>query len=204
MLRESVELANSVKSVSFTAILVWASASLFTIFQLLLEMLTNTMTDPLISSFNIHHWQLGLLASFFFYAFLAMQLPAGIILDRFNIKWVLSITCAGCGLGCLLFGYSSNFIYACISRSIMGAFAAFGFLGLLKVSAMWYPNKIFPFLTGFSQFLVMLVTAFSETLILHHVESYNWRIVLISAGYIGLAISLLIILFVEELSLIHI
>lgn len=198
MLRESFELAYPNKSVSLKSILVWSFAALFTIFQLLLEMLTNTMTDPLMNSFNVSHGQLGLLSSAFFYTFLAMQLPAGIILDRFNIKWVLSVTCAGCGLGCLLFGYSSNFIFACIARSIMGAFAAFGFLGLLKVSAMWYPARIFPFLIGFSQFLVMLVTAFSESLTLHNVASYGWRIVLISAGYIGLAISLLIILFVEE------
>lgn len=198
MLRESAELVYLNKHISLKSALAWSSAALFTIFQLLLEMLTNTMTDPLMSSFNVSHAELGLLSSTFFYSFLAMQLPAGIILDRFNIKWVLAITCAGCGLGCLFFGYSTNFIYACISRCVMGAFAAFGFLGLLKVSTLWYPTRIFPFLVGFSQFLVMIATAFSETLALHLVAGFGWRVVLIRAGWMAFVIAFLIILFVQN------
>jgi MFS family permease len=196
MLRENFNLTLANKRISLQATLAWSSV-LFTIFQLLLEMLTNTMTNQLMLTFNINHMQLGLLSSAFFYTFLIMQIPAGIILDKFNIKSVLSITCAGCGLGCLFFGYASNFTYALISRSIMGAFAAFGFLGLLKISALYFKPKLFPFLVGFSQFLVMIATSFGEPIILHKIENYSWRIILINAGYFAFFISSLIFLFVK-------
>ena len=75
MLREGAELINVDKRISLKSIFAWSSVALFTIFQLLLEMLTNTMTDPLMSSFNVNHTQLGLLSSAFFYAFLTMHFP---------------------------------------------------------------------------------------------------------------------------------
>src|SRR3989338_448593 len=194
MLRENSE----IEILQLKINLIWGTAALFTIFQLFLEMLTNTMTSSFMASFNISHAGVGILSSAFFYSFLLMQFPAGAILDRFNIKWVLSVACAGCGIGCLLFGHSTTFFYAIFSRFIMGGFAAFGFLGLLKISAMWYPSKMFPFLVGFSQFLVMIMTAFGEPIASHYINKYGFRIVLNYAGYIAFVIATLIYFFVIQ------
>lgn len=202
MLRETSKIIDASNTIfpSLRVILIWGSAALFTIFQLFLEMLTNTMTGSLMDSFKISHAGVGLLSSTFFYTFLAMQFPVGIILDRFNVRWVLTIACAGCGIGCLLFGHSTNLMSACFARFIMGAFAAFGFLGLLKISAIWYPSRLFPFMVGFSQFLVMSVTAFGEPIAALYVSLYGWRTVINNAGYIAIIIALVINLIVKHRS----
>lgn len=179
-------------------IIIWSVAALFTIFQLLVEMLTNTMTSSLMASFKINHATVGLLSSIFFYTFLAMQFPVGIMLDKFNIRWLLTIACTGCGIGCFMFAHSISFFEACFSRFVMGLFAAFGFLGLLKISTMWYPKRIFPFLVGFSQLLVMSMTAFSEPIAVYCVKYYGWRYVLQQVSYLAFLIALLIGIFVRH------
>ena len=179
-------------------ILIWGIVVSFTIFQLFLEMLTNTMVPSFIALFKINHTGVGILSSAFFYSFLLMQIPAGIILDRFNIQWVLAIACAGCGIGCLWFGHSTSLEEAIISRFVMGGFAAFGFLGLLKISIIWYSVKNFPFLIGFSQFLVMIITAFGEPIVSHYVNRYGFQLVLNDMGYIAFLIAIFIVLFVRH------
>ena len=55
-----------------------------------------------------------------------MQLPIGILLDRFGPKKVLVVSLLLCVLGTLLLGFlpSSQFVMACCSRFLIGIGAA--------------------------------------------------------------------------------
>lgn len=189
---------NQQPDITNTALIIWCAAALFTVFQLFLEMLTNTMVNGLMISFHINHAGVGILSSTFFYTFLAMQIPVGILLEKYKTNIILAFTCAGCGIGCLLFSQANSFAFACISRFVMGGFAAFGFLGLLKVTSVWFPSRMFPLMIGFSQFLVMIVTAFGEPLAAHYVSHYGWREVMAIAGYTALIIALILYVIVKH------
>lgn len=204
MFRESTQpviLSNKIYISSSTSIIIWFITVLFTIFQLLLEMLTNTMTDSLMQSFNTNHIGLGILSSAFFYSFLLMQIPAGYLLDKINNRLLLSFTCFGCSVGCVFFSYSANIYLAFASRLIMGAFASFGFLGILNVSLLAFNKRFFPLMIGISQFIVMACTAIFQPIFSYYIQIYSWREVLRFYGIIGFCISSLLFIFLKKIPL---
>lgn len=48
------------------------------------------MSEGLIRSFHINHAEIGWLSSGYFIAYTVMQIPAGIILDKYNRKFVIA------------------------------------------------------------------------------------------------------------------
>ena len=53
------------------------------------------MSDELSEFFNLNGTQIGNLAASYFYAYLIMQVPAGILLDEFGPREVLSVCLFG-------------------------------------------------------------------------------------------------------------
>ena len=89
-------------------------------------------------SFNIGATVTGVLSSAFFYTFIILQVPAGIILDRINIRVVITAATAVCGIGCIIFGLAPTLSIAFIGRLLMGVGGTFGFLGMTKAVRLWY------------------------------------------------------------------
>ena len=82
----------------------------------LIRMALSSLLPPIIEEFGLSYTSAGFLSTGFFYAYLAMQLPAGVLGDRFGRKRLLL---AGVLLGALkgailayflkyLFAYSQN------------------------------------------------------------------------------------------------
>lgn len=89
------------------------------------------MITPLIQSFHLSAFQLGILdVSYFAFAAL-IQVPGGVMLDRFGSRRVMPVAALGCGLGLLLFMSAHSFEIALLGRMLAGAGSAFGILGAL-------------------------------------------------------------------------
>ena len=100
----------------------------------------NAVISPDLSAdLGISASSLGLLTSAYFLAFAAMQLPAGMMLDRFGPRRVepVLLTIAGCGA--LAFAASDNLSGLAFARALIGAGVAVCLMAPLKAIAMWYP-----------------------------------------------------------------
>jgi MFS family permease len=170
--------------------LIWLITSLFSFFQFFLQISSNMMAAQYAASFHLTDTGVGLLSSAFFYTYAAIQIPAGILLDRFNLRRVLIFAAALCGLGCLLFALSPNFILAFISRLIMGAGAGFAFVGMIVACANYFPKSQFPLMVGLAELTGMLGTSICEHFVPYIVLHFGWRAVILGCA----AISLLILL----------
>ena len=51
------------------------------------------MQGELTQAFHITAYQFGALAAFYYYAYTPMQLPAGMIYDKFGARFVLCFAC---------------------------------------------------------------------------------------------------------------
>src|SRR5438067_2285839 len=60
---------------------------------------------------NLNHANLGLLASAFFVTYALLQIPAGWLVDRFNVKWVLAGGFTVWSLATGLTGYARDFAW---------------------------------------------------------------------------------------------
>ncbi|ORU69729.1 MFS transporter, partial [Francisella tularensis subsp. holarctica] len=78
------------------------------------------MGNNLIIDFGISHTELGMLSSAYFVSYIIIQIPAGVILDKYNRKVVISIATAFCVLGNYLFSATNYYEVAYIGRIFMG------------------------------------------------------------------------------------
>ena len=68
--------------------------------------------------------QMGNLAASYFYAYFIMQIPMGILLDRFGPRRVMTISIFLCALGALILSQSHLLLFAGAGRFITGIGAA--------------------------------------------------------------------------------
>ena len=129
------------------------------------------MVPQLMQAFNVNALSLGALSAFFYYAYVAMQLPVGTLMDRFGPRLLLSLMAAICGLSCVLFATTHDLFLANLSRFLMGFSAAFAFVGALKIARTWFSAKRFGFLAGLTQALGMVGAAVGEGPVSYLVES---------------------------------
>ncbi len=100
----------------------------------------NAVISPDLSAdLGISASSLGLLTSAYFLAFAAMQLPAGMMLDRFGPRRVEPVLLTVAGCGALAFAASDNLSGLALARALIGAGVAVCLMAPLKAIAMWYP-----------------------------------------------------------------
>lgn len=156
------------------------------------------MGDDLIRDFGISHTQLGMLSSAYFISYTIMQIPAGVLLDKYNRKVVISIATAFCVLGNYLFSATNDYEIAYIGRIFMGIGSAFGFIGAAKMAAMWLPERLFSTFIGFATVVGILGGLVTDTMLSSLVSELGWKEGNSVFTYIGVGILLLIILFIRD------
>jgi len=84
---------------------------------------------------------LGLLTSAYFVAFAAMQIPVGMLLDRFGPRRVEPVLLAVAASGALLFALADGLAGLTFARALIGAGVSACLMAPLKGIAHWYPAE---------------------------------------------------------------
>src|SRR4051812_14715853 len=84
---------------------------------------------------------LGLLTSAYFLAFAAMQVPVGIMLDRYGPRRVEPVLLAIAALGAALFALADSITGLTLARAVIGAGVCACLMAPLKAIAAWYPPE---------------------------------------------------------------
>ncbi len=82
---------------------------------------------------------LGLLTSAYFLAFAAMQMPVGILLDRYGPRRVEPVLLAIAAGGAALFAVADTLAGLALARAVIGAGVCACLMAPLKAIAAWYP-----------------------------------------------------------------
>jgi len=177
---------------------IWLLAALFMFYKYAIEVSPSVMTQHLMSEFNIDGAQLGNLAACFFYAYLLMQIPAGLLVDRFGPRKVTSIAIALCAIGAIILGSVESLFLAQVGRFISGIGGAFAALSCLKLTANWFAPKRFAVMAGLMMTLGMLGAVGGQAPLSAFITSMGWRSAMITIGIAGLIFSLLFFLVVRD------
>jgi len=140
-----------------------------------LEVSPSVMTGTLMSAFQISGMDLGNLAASYFYAYLILQIPAGVLLDRFGPRKITSLAIAVCALGNMLFGFAPSLLVAEIGRFFVGAGAAFAAVTCLKLTANWFPSRQFAFMAGLMMTIAMLGAVGGQAPLAYFISHLEWR-----------------------------
>ena len=171
---------------------VWGLGALFYLAGFFQRVAPGVMTQELMRDFQISASGLGHLSGLYFYAYVAMQIPTGILADTLGPRKLLTAGCFLAGIGTLLFALSPGFFWAGFGRLLIGGSVAVAFVGLLKLSSSWFPERFYAFVAGnaLSIGLVGAVTAGPPLRFL--MDTFHWRTVIGVTGVMTLALGGLI------------
>jgi predicted MFS family arabinose efflux permease len=173
-------------------------SSLFVFYQCLLRTAPSAMSLNLMSDFSVTEHRVGFLSAAFFLSYTLIQVPAGILLDHFKPRRLLSWACLLCAMSSIFFALAPYFIVASISRLFMGLGGAFAFIGSLKLAANWFPAQRFTLLAGIVTSISLLGTIAGEAPLTRLVENIGWRHSMLIIGVLGILISLLFFMFLKD------
>jgi predicted MFS family arabinose efflux permease len=99
----------------------------------------NAVISPeLTANLGVSASSLGFLTSAYFVAFAAMQLPAGMLLDRYGPRRVEPVLLCVAGCGALAFAASDGLSGLTLARALIGAGVSVCLMAPLKAIATWY------------------------------------------------------------------
>ena len=170
---------------------IWIISILFVMFQFCVQLSAGEMLDGLMESFSLSAFGGGLLVSVYYYIYVLLQTPAGMLMDRYGPRRLLTIGAFTCGVGCFLFAEAGCLQSAVIGRLLMGAGAAVGFVGSLAILARWFPANRFGTMVGILEMMGMMGTTFAGYFIARWIQLTSWRAFMLGAGSLIVIISLL-------------
>ena len=150
-------------------------AAIFYCYEYLLRVTPSVMMPELMQTFHLSAASLGVLSSFYYYAYTPMQLPVGMMIDRFGPRRILTIAVICCALGAFVFGTTESFWQAAFGRALMGFGSAFAFVGVLKLATIWLPPNRFAFIAGLATTLGMVGAISGELLLSRMVSVVGWQ-----------------------------
>ncbi|MBL4721236.1 MAG: MFS transporter [Alphaproteobacteria bacterium] len=109
----------------------------------------NAIIAPqLVAEIGLDAGDLGLLTSAYFFAFAAIQLPLGVMLDRFGPRRVQAslLLCAAAGAFAFSMGESRSALM--LGRALIGLGVAGGLMASFKAITLWYPQERWPLANG--------------------------------------------------------
>jgi len=185
-------------SATLNAWIIWSLAALFYAYDCFLQVSPSVMVPNLMHAFHVNAATLGNLSALYFYAYASLQIPAGVVLDTFGPRWLLTGAAAICATGALIFSMAGTLGIAQIGRLLIGMGAAFAVIGTFKLGATWFSLEKFAFITGLTVMTGMLgsVTAGAPLALL--VEDVGWRHSMMLLAIIGFCISCLIWFIVRD------
>jgi len=91
---------------------------------------------------------LGLLTSVYFLTFAVMQLPVGVLLDRYGPRRVQFALLMCAAAGSALCASGTGFLALLVGRALIGLGTAGGLVAGLKASAEWFPRELLSRVNG--------------------------------------------------------
>ncbi len=174
------------------AIIAFALGTLFFAYAFVQRVSPSVMTSELMRDFAVGGAALGSLSAFYFYAYASIQLPVGMLTDRYGPRKLMSLAALLCGLASFGFAFSDSLLSASIGRALIGATVAFGFVGTLAIAGYWFRPAQYAMLAGLLQSVGMSGAIFGQAPLRQLVEVIGWRstMLVLAALAVLLAVSI--------------
>ncbi len=156
------------------------------------------MTGELSADFGLDGAALGNLSAFYFYSYVAMQVPVGVLADRLGPRKLLTLGAALGAIGAVLFSVATDVHWAQAGRLLVGGGAAVAFVSMLKLADHWMAPRHFALATGLALLTGISGAVFAGVPLHLAIDAYGWRDVMLVSALIPLVIGVAIWLLVRD------
>ena len=172
------------------ALAAWVLAASTFLYAFLQRVSPSVMVEDLMAGFGVGGTVLGNLSAFYLYAYAALQVPLGMLFDRFGVRRLMAGSMLAAAAGSAIFAVAQAIEMAYLGRMLIGAGVACTFVGALTVTAQTMPPARFAMLAGVVQMLGMVGAIFGQAPLAALVATLGWRGALVAMGVLAAAIGL--------------
>jgi len=173
-------------------------AAVFYCYEFFLRVAPSVMIPMLMHAYHLHAAEVGVLSAFYYYAYTPLQLPVGILMDRYGPRRLLTLAIFACAIGSYLFVLTQDVIIAEVGRFLVGFGSAFAFVGVLKLASVWLPPERFAMVSGLATMLGMIGAMFGDIILTELVEHIGWQYAMYYSAVFGLVLAVLVWLIVRD------
>lgn len=182
----------------FKAIQMWGITALFIIAQFFLQLSIGVIATELSKDLSLNAFELSLIASSYYIIYVIFQIPAGLLIDRFGCRIILTIGAVICCIGCFLFAKTQIFLLVILGRILMGGSMSFAFIASLHIAAKWFPIKHLALMTGLAESVAMIGAIGGNLLLAEFMLYFTWKNCYLGFSVVMLFLAMLCWIFLKD------
>ncbi|MCF6765268.1 MFS transporter [Thiotrichales bacterium 19S3-7] len=160
-------------------------------YKYVMQVFPSLIVGDLKLQFNLTSAETGFFAGIMLYTILIVQLFSGILLDRFGVRNLSSLSILISAFGVILFAVTKVFYVAVIARILMGVGVAFATVSYLKAASIWFDARRFAFVSSLLATAAMAGAIFGQAPLAYLFAHVGWRDGLVICGVIGIIMAIL-------------
>jgi sugar phosphate permease len=159
---------------------------------------TAVLADSLARTFDATGAELGLLHASFFYVYAPLQLPAGLIVDRYGPRRVGATGLGLLSVGVGWFALSESLAAAFLARAVVGLGGSVLYIGTLRFCANWFRADQYATMTGYTVAAAGLGGILATTPLAMATGALGWRPAMLATAATTGVLALAIAAFVRD------
>jgi sugar phosphate permease len=169
----------------------WGILSLSYVVVFFHRVATGVVADNLMAEFGMGGAALGNLSAIYFYIYMVMQIPAGILADTLGARKTVTVGNLVAGTGSIAFGLAPSISIGYAGRFFVGLGVSVVFVSILKFQSEWFRESEFASVSGLTSFVghggsILAVTPLAVAVIL-----FGWRPVFVAIGLVSVVLAVL-------------
>ena len=180
---------NDVKKLMKYRWVVWGILALAYVIVFFHRLAAGVVKDDLMGEFNITSVTFANLGATYFYAYMIMQIPSGILADTLGARKTVTIGTLVAGIGSIIFGCAPSIVLAFFGRLLVGLGVSVVFISLLKIQSMWFKESEFGTMSGITSFVGNMGGVMAQTPLALLVGAISWRYSFVVIGLITILIA---------------
>ncbi len=140
------------------------------------------ITHELMAEFSLSAAALGNLSALYFYTYVAIQIPTGVLVDHWGPRRVLTVGALMAACGTLLFALASGYALVGTGRLLVGAGVGVAFVSMLKLATHWVRPSRFALVSGLALACGSIGGISAGVPLRLVVDAFGWRWVMLAAG----------------------
>ena len=187
----SVSIKKDIPPVSPT--LMWIVTSAFFFYALIARAsFVTVLAHDFMQFFQIDAVGLGTLTSCYYWVYTFMQIPSGIMIDRYSNKTIVAVMSGTVAIGLILLATVPNCYVAGFAEMLIGFGSSFSFLIVLKMITTWFPQQKVAVMTSYTMTLGACGPFVGGPLVSFLADHVNWHTVMVVYAGLGVLIGILI------------
>jgi predicted MFS family arabinose efflux permease len=162
------------------------------------RMVPAVMADQLMVDFGIGATALGNFSSFYYYSYVAVQIPTGILADHWGPRKLLTAGTLLASVGAFLFAFAPSILIANTGRLLIGGAIGVAWVSVLKLATRWFAPNRFAVSTGLALSLGIGGALSAGVPLRLLLNLFGWRPVIFGTGIITLLLAISIWAFVRD------